>query len=216
MKITKLYTIFIIAIITISCNNTKRTPNRVYMPDMAYSRAIETYSDHKYLLDKGINYNGLPVKGTMSREASMPFLISKDEAGMSMNHDLSNKVPNPITSLNVTEKEEAERLYLVNCAICHGTTLNGNGPLYKDGNGPYPAKPAQLIGDIKYEQMPEGQMFYSVTYGKNLMGSYSSQLSTKQRWMIIRYIKDKQINQNSSKTITATTNKATELNKIAK
>jgi hypothetical protein len=24
--------------------------------------------------------------------------------------------------------------------------------------------------------MPEGQMFYSVTYGKNMMGSYASQL----------------------------------------
>jgi hypothetical protein len=35
-------------------------------------------------------------------------------------------------------------------------------------------------------------MFYSVTYGKNAMGSYASQLSTKQRWMIIHYIKEKQ------------------------
>jgi hypothetical protein len=40
--------------------------------------------------------------------------------------------------------------------------------------------------------MPEGQMFYSVEYGKNLMGSYASQLSRKQRWMVIRYIKNKQ------------------------
>jgi hypothetical protein len=38
--------------------------------------------------------------------------------------------------------------------------------------------------------MPEGQMFYSVTYGKNMMGPYASQLSRKQRWMVIRYIKE--------------------------
>jgi hypothetical protein len=50
-----------------------------------------------------------------------------------------------------------------------------------------------LVGDVKYESMPEGQMFYSVTYGKNLMGSYASQLSRKQRWMVIRYIKTKQV-----------------------
>jgi hypothetical protein len=36
-------------------------------------------------------------------------------------------------------------------------------------------------------------MFYSVAYGKNLMGSYASQLSRKQRWMVIRYIKTKQM-----------------------
>jgi hypothetical protein len=35
-------------------------------------------------------------------------------------------------------------------------------------------------------------MFYSLTFGKNLMGSYASQLSAKQRWMVITYIKTKQ------------------------
>jgi mono/diheme cytochrome c family protein len=35
-------------------------------------------------------------------------------------------------------------------------------------------------------------MFYSVAYGKNLMGSYASQLSRKQRWKVIAYIKAKQ------------------------
>jgi mono/diheme cytochrome c family protein len=91
--------------------------------------------------------------------------------------------------LNDAEYKETERLYLINCGICHGTKLNGNGPLYKDGNGPFAAKPAALVGDAKYEAMPEGQMFYSVAYGKNLMGSYASQLSRKQRWMVIKYIK---------------------------
>ena len=49
------------------------------------------------------------------------------------------------------------------------------------------------MGDAKYEAMPEGQMFYSVMYGKNLMGSYASQLSRHQRWMVIRYIKMNQL-----------------------
>jgi hypothetical protein len=35
-------------------------------------------------------------------------------------------------------------------------------------------------------------MYYSVTYGKNKMGSYASQLNTKQRWMVIAYVKSKQ------------------------
>jgi hypothetical protein len=35
-------------------------------------------------------------------------------------------------------------------------------------------------------------MFYSVSYGKGQMGSYASQLSTTQRWMIIHYVKSKQ------------------------
>jgi mono/diheme cytochrome c family protein len=112
---------------------------------------------------------------------------------------LSKSVVNPIDSLTEAQTKEAERLYLINCGICHGAKLDGNGPLYKDGNGPYAAKPAALVGDVKYESMPDGQMFYSVAYGKNLMGSYASQLSKRQRWMVIKYIKNKQAAAKASK-----------------
>jgi mono/diheme cytochrome c family protein len=104
----------------------------------------------------------------------------------------SKQIKNPVTDLSPGQMIEAERLFLVNCAICHGSKLDGNGPLYRGGDGPYPAKPATLVGDAKYEHMPEGQMFYSVTYGKNKMGSYASQLDSRQRWMVIDYIKSKQ------------------------
>jgi mono/diheme cytochrome c family protein len=79
----------------------------------------------------------------------------------------------------------------VNCGICHGEKLDGNGPLWKDGAGPFPAAPKNLM-DPLLKAMPEGTMFHSVTYGKNTMGSYASQLSAEQRWMIIHYIKEKQ------------------------
>lgn len=175
-----------------ACSDVKRTPGTIYMPDMAYSRAYESYADHSNLAEKGINYTSLPVAGTISREEDMPFHIPMDKPGDTTNYTASKSVPNPYDSLSKTDMDEAERLYLINCGICHGDKLNGNGPLYKDGAGPYAAKPAALVGDAKYEAMPAGQMFYSVAYGKNLMGSYASQLSRKQRWKVIAYIKAKQ------------------------
>jgi mono/diheme cytochrome c family protein len=175
-----------------ACSDVKRTPGSIYMPDMAYSRAYESYADHSNLAEKGINYNSRPVVGTISREEDMPFHIPMDKPGDTTNYTASKAVPNPYDTLSKTDMEEAERLYLINCGICHGDKLNGNGPLYKDGAGPYAAKPAALVGDAKYEAMPAGQMFYSVAYGKNLMGSYASQLSRKQRWQVIAYIKAKQ------------------------
>lgn len=177
------------AAVIISCSDVKRKPGSVYVPDMAYSRAYETFADHSNLAEQGINYNNRPVLGTVARGEEMPFHIAKDAPGDTTNYTASKLVKNPIESLNEKEYKEAERLYLINCGICHGAKLNGNGPLYKDGNGPYAAKPATLVGDAKYENMPEGQMFYSVAYGKNLMGSYASQLSRKQRWEVIKYIK---------------------------
>ncbi|MDP1841909.1 MAG: cytochrome c [Sediminibacterium sp.] len=192
MKNTLIIACLTAVVVLASCSDVKRKPGTIYMPDMAYSRAYESYADHSNLAEKGINFNNRPVVGTISREEEMPFHLAKDAAGDTTNYTASKLVINPIDSLSAKDREEAERLYLVNCGICHGTNLNGNGPLYKDGNGPYAAKPATLVGDAKYEAMPAGQMFYSVAYGKNLMGSYASQLSRKQRWMVIAYIKAKQ------------------------
>ena len=175
MKKLSIITVLSALAVLVSCDDVKRTPGHVYMPDMAYSRAYETYADHSNLTEAGINYNARPVTGTISREEEMPFHIAKDAPGDTTNYVASKQVKSPIDSLSVKDAEEAERLYLVNCGICHGTTLNGNGPLYKDGTGPYPNKPATLVGDAKYEAMPEGQMFYSVAYGKNNMGSYASE-----------------------------------------
>ncbi len=194
-------------LVLVSCSDVKRQPGSVYMPDMAYSRAYESYADYSNLAEKKINYAGKPVEGTIARGEDLPFHIPMDAAGDTSNYTASKAVQNPITTLTEVEKKEAERLYLINCGICHGANLNGNGPLYKGGDGPYPAKPATLVGDAKYEAMPDGQMFYSLTYGKNLMGSYASQLSRKQRWMVIKYIKDKQQEGKAAAAETATTPK---------
>jgi len=181
------------AIFTGCSIDSHQEPGKIYMPDMAYSRAYETYAmteeQKAELLKQGIHFSNSPVPGTIKRDELLPFLILKDQLGDSTGYHASREVKNPLTSMDTVE---AERLYLVNCAICHGSKLDGNGPLYKGGDGPFPAAPAQFVGKAQYENMPEGQMFYSATYGKNKMGSYASQLNTKQRWMVIAYIKSKQ------------------------
>ncbi|HXB95503.1 MAG TPA: cytochrome c [Puia sp.] len=181
------------AAILAGCSDVQRDPGRVYMPDMGYSRAYETYAmtaeQKAELLKKGIHFSNVPVAGTIKRGELFPFLLTIDKPGDSTNYVASRQVKNPLTSMDTVE---AARLYLVNCGICHGPKLDGNGPLYRGGDGPFPAAPAQFIGKAQYMDMPEGQMYYSVTYGKNKMGSYASQLNTKQRWMVIAYIKSKQ------------------------
>jgi mono/diheme cytochrome c family protein len=189
-------------ILFISCSDIKRDPGWVYMPDMAYSRAFETYSvteaQRTDLEKQGIYYSNTPVPGTIKRGELFPFLLTKDKDGDSTNYVASKQIINPLPTLDTVQKIESERLFLVNCAICHGQKLDANGPLYNEGKGPFPVRPAMLVGDPKYTAMPEGQMFYSMTYGKNKMGSYASQLDTRQRWMLIDYIKSKQAAAKSS------------------
>ncbi len=190
-----------LVVFVISCGTDHTKPSRVYMPDMAYSRAVETYTSLDTFKAQGINYNATPVKGTIKRGELFPFSLEIDKDTATTNYILARQITNPLPPLDAIKMKEAERLYLVNCGICHGTKLDGNGPLYNDGNGPYAAAPKNLIADAVVSVMPAGQMFYSLTYGKGQMGSYASQLSTTQRWMVIHYIKSMQ---NAGKTIAAT------------
>lgn len=213
-KIVVIAGVVLIGMVVVSCSDVRRDPGHVYMPDMAYSRAYETYAEvdsNKFTTNANevgegkIFYNSLPVTGTVARGDMAEFPVAKDKAGDTTNYFASRSVADPIVSMNETEKTEAERLYLVNCAICHGPKLDGNGPLWKGGEGPYPAAPRNFMSDPVVTNMPPGQMFYSVTYGKNAMGSYASQLSTKQRWMVISYIKSKQAGTSSGATTAAKT-----------
>lgn len=179
----------VVAVAMVSCNKVRRSPGRAYMPDMAYSRAYETYASTENLQQKGIHYTGQPVAGTIAKgDMNWVYPYKNDSAGYAN----SVNVKNPLPKLEAGDYMEAARLYLVNCGICHGEKLDGNGPLYKGGDGPFPNKPATLVGDAKYTAMTEGTMFHSITYGRNSMGGHASQLSTKQRWMIVHYIKEKQ------------------------
>ncbi|TMI65154.1 MAG: cytochrome c [Bacteroidetes bacterium] len=197
-KVLTISVFAVLAVAVISCDKPRRNAGSAYMPDMYYSRAIETYSaldtaiftSSRAEAGGKIFYNRLPVGGAVARGDMAAYALKQDVGADSTNYVASRSVKNPLDIASIDMKE-AERLYLVNCGICHGTKLDGNGPLY--ASGAYAAKPATLVGDAKYEAMPEGMMFHSVTYGKNQMGSYASQLNTRQRWMVIAYIKSKQV-----------------------
>lgn len=173
--------------ILVSCSRVRRSPGRAYMPDMAYSRAYETYASTEGLQREGVNYNARPVPGTMAQgDMTWVYPYPNDSMGYVQSASVENPFKNDSVKFDMVE---SERLYLIYCGICHGPKLDGEGPLFK--SGAYPAAPKNfMLDDVK--KMPEGTMFHSVTYGKNAMGSYASQLSTKQRWMVISYIKSKQ------------------------
>src|SRR5262245_56718647 len=93
--------IFLTALIVTSCSDVRRNPGRVYMPDMAYSRALETYARPDSLrftnnpAEKGegkIFYTSYPVAGTMARGDELPFPYAMDKAGDTTNYFASKQV----------------------------------------------------------------------------------------------------------------------------
>ena len=192
-----LFSVAGLAVMT-GCEN-KRKPGKIYMPDMTYSRALETYAplDSAFFTTDAKNpgdeifYNRKPVEGTIGRGELFPYTLPNDSLGYAM----SAQVKNPLPPLVTKDSLEAARLFNINCAICHGAGAQGNGPLSTSGK----------IGAIAnltlplYVTMADGTMFHSLQYGKNNMGSYAPQLSRQQRWQIIQYVRTLQPKAESAK-----------------
>ena len=181
--IVALISVAILATVFESCDN-NREPGKIYMPDMTYSRAFEAYTAND-LKKENINYIPYPVEGTVRRGDLFPYTLPNDSNGYKM----SAEVKDPLPPLDTIQMAEAQRLFNINCAICHGPKMDAQGPLSTGGKIPAVAN----LTLAQYVKMPEGTMFHVATYGKNNMGSYASQLSRKQRWMVVQYIKSTQM-----------------------
>ena len=164
----------------VACNQNSdlhRNPGRVYAPDMFYSRAYDAYTYNPNFADS--QSSRLPVPGAIAIGHELPDHLKEGDT-------IAYKTFTTNFRFNEDEMKEGKRLFNIYCAICHGPNLDGQGPLFASGK--FAAMPANFK-DAKYLHMPMGQMYAGVKFGKNMMGSYASQLDARQRWMVIAYIK---------------------------
>jgi mono/diheme cytochrome c family protein len=174
------------AVVFIGCKD-KREPGRIYMPDMTYSRAYESYAYRDSAIftmdpnDAGhkIFFNNVPPAGTLKRGELYPFTVPNDSNGLL---NLSSLVKNPLGPLTTGDSIETARLFSINCAVCHGAKAEANGPLAPKIGG----VKSIIAGSPGYS---DGRIFFVMEYGQNNMGSYASQLSREQRWRIVQYIR---------------------------
>lgn len=193
----------------VSCSRAgKNHTGRIYMPDMTYSNAYETYSTSEITTPEGNNMSARkPVEGTIPYGFIPDDPKIKTNQGMLMSYMIKNhfsydvakqdaeriraasEIQDPLE--NTAENlAEGKRLYDINCTPCHGEKGEGNGQLIDlpgGGDGPFTSRPQPykaLLPTLK-----DGAVFYSVSYGKNMMGGYGFQLSVKERWQVIHYIK---------------------------
>lgn len=80
---------------------------------------------------------------------------------------------------------EGQRLYEIHCLPCHGETGVGNGLAGEN----FVPLPLDLTIDYVQSQ-PDGQIFYTLTYGSVAMPWYRDSLTQVQRWQVIHYVKE--------------------------
>ncbi|MDI1316071.1 cytochrome c [Flavobacterium sp.] len=161
-----------------SCKNDLK-PNYQYMPNMYESVAYETYSESEaFNSPSGLKgkEGQLPPSGAIKR-GFVPYEIANTTEGYNFSKTV---VKSPLDSTAVDMKH-AEELFVIYCAICHGTAGNGKGKLVTQ---------EKLLGIPSYadRQVSIGSIYHVQTYGLNSMGSYANQLSQTERWMIAAYV----------------------------
>jgi mono/diheme cytochrome c family protein len=80
--------------------------------------------------------------------------------------------------------ERGKDRYTIYCAPCHGAIGDGNGITKKYGMGATPT-----YHDDRLRQIAEGEIYQTITNGKNNMLSYADKLVPADRWAVIAYVR---------------------------
>jgi mono/diheme cytochrome c family protein len=172
-----LVTIFFLTLV--SCDRDKNNTGYTYMPDMAYSRAYESYSENPNFKDDMTLR--VPPAGTIPRGYTpMPYTkdtVDRIKAGI--------ELKNPF-DYNPENLARGEVLFKRFCIHCHGAKGDGMGHLYTSKLYPFP--PRSLING-RVRTLPDGQIFHTITYGFGIMGAHGSMILPEDRWKIVIYIR---------------------------
>ena len=161
----------------ISCGKDRPTERKVqYMgdTDMYDPVPFETYSTNPVFED-GLSAQ-VPVDGTIARGVTV-YEYPDSEEGYQMAKD---SLRSPLLATDI-DPENGKAMYTIYCAVCHGDKGDGMGALVK--NEKFLGVPYYKDRDIN-----QGTIYHVIMYGRNLMGSHSSQLTEKERWQVVHYV----------------------------
>jgi len=199
-----------------ACTENPDSAGLEYMPDMYRSPAIEPYVDYGELRGRLNPEQALKQSALTPPNSTIPYYGTNKEEVMMMlpynrlaspafasTHGLfgieytKNTTPDYEYNLAAADKnpllltkdnsdmifKKGKDLFVANCMHCHGEKGDGNGPMV--ASGAYSGVPnyadKAMLGD--------GQLFYSIYYGKGAMGAHASLLNKKEIWTLVHYIR---------------------------
>jgi mono/diheme cytochrome c family protein len=127
---------------------------------------------------------GTVARGTLQTDAV--FFTGKNGAM------LVNELPFPVTHEVLDRGQERFNIY---CTPCHDTTGSGNGMVVQRG---YP-QPQSFHTD-RLRKIESGYFFDVMTNGFGRMPDYRVQITARDRWNIVAYIRALQLSQNAART----------------
>jgi len=155
-----------------------RKPPLEVFPDMKRQAKLRPQKPYPFFADQ--TTSRLPVPGTIAR--GTPYEdIPLNTGRIPGTTNWVETIPRPVTAELLARGRER---YTVYCSPCHSAAGDGNGIITK-----YGMLRAGNYHDPRIVRLSDGEIFNTITQGKNQMASYASQVSLDDRWAIIAYIR---------------------------
>ena len=165
-------------------DKTRRPPIELF-PDMDRQPKLRPQTDNAFFKDG--RSSQLPPQGTIARKSGWEQTV-ENTGRVNGTTNFINSIPVPVNSELMARGQERYSIY---CLPCHGAGGDGKGVTSKLG--------MTLVGDLhdqkgrKLVTAADGQVFDTITNGKNLMGAYGSVIDVKDRWAIVAYVRALQL-----------------------
>jgi mono/diheme cytochrome c family protein len=170
-----------------------RKPPLYIFPDMERQLKLRPQKPNAFFT------NGLssqpPIPGTIPRArplqtASGPVYPYEDApVNTGMVAGTTNFIENIPLGVTASLLQRGQQRFTINCSPCHGQLADGNGIARKIGAMAVVAN----LHDKRIVEMADGELFYVITNGRNLMGSYGANVTVEDRWAIIAYLRALQL-----------------------
>jgi mono/diheme cytochrome c family protein len=107
-----------------------------------------------------------------------------------MGNQWGTGIPLPVTRELM---ERGQQRFNITCVMCHGPTAGGNGIVKQHG-----LATVVSLQDERIRKMSDGEIFNTITNGKNTMMAYGPNILVADRWAIITYLRALQRSENAT------------------
>jgi mono/diheme cytochrome c family protein len=133
----------------------------------------------------------VPVPGEMNAQPNLGFSSGTDYYNTGkMGANWGTGFPMQVDGKMM---ERGKQRFEINCAICHGPTAAGDGMTKQ-----YGMATVVTLQDERIRNMADGEIFNTITHGKNTMMAYGPNITVTDRWAIIAYLRALQRSQNGT------------------
>ncbi|MBA3848762.1 MAG: cytochrome C [Opitutus sp.] len=185
------YTLLFAVVLTVSVMGFRglrstQPPIEVF-PDMDRQARYKPQAASKFFADGRTDrpkVAGTVPRGRSETGAADPLFLAADDAryhGKAADGSFVRGFPVEVSETMIKRGQDRYAIY---CAPCHGALGDGNGITKRYGMVATPT-----YHDDRLRQMAEGELFNTITHGKNTMMSYGDKLAPDERWAVVAYVR---------------------------